>query len=43
MEECGRGHIVAISSSAGIMGSPYFTAYGLMSFRIISFQFRLYF
>ncbi|CAG2166811.1 unnamed protein product [Oppiella nova] len=28
MEECGRGHIVAIASSAGIMGSPYFTAYG---------------
>ncbi|CAG2110141.1 unnamed protein product [Medioppia subpectinata] len=28
MEECGRGHIVCIASSAGIMGSPYFTAYG---------------
>ena len=28
MERNNRGHIVAISSSAGIMGSPYFTAYG---------------
>lgn len=28
MERNNRGHIVAIASSAGIMGSPYFTAYG---------------
>lgn len=31
MERHNRGHIVAIASSAGIMGSPYFTAYGYSS------------
>ncbi|XP_054156994.1 estradiol 17-beta-dehydrogenase 11-like [Oppia nitens] len=35
MEEYGRGHIVAIASSAGIMGSPYFTAYGSTKFGIV--------
>lgn len=35
MEESGRGHIVAVASSAGIMGSPYFTAYGSSKYGIV--------
>jgi len=30
-----RGHIVAISSSAGIMGSAYFTAYGASKYGVV--------
>ncbi|KAI7697660.1 hypothetical protein SSS_05057 [Sarcoptes scabiei] len=38
MEKNNSGHIVAISSSAGIMGSRYFTAYGATKHAVVGFM-----
>nr|XP_046917014.1 epidermal retinol dehydrogenase 2-like [Dermatophagoides farinae] len=42
MEKNNSGHIVAIASSAGIMGSPYFTAYGASKHAVVGFMKCLY-
>nr|XP_027199816.1 epidermal retinol dehydrogenase 2-like [Dermatophagoides pteronyssinus] len=42
MEKNNSGHIVAIASSAGIMGSPYFTAYGASKHAVVGFMKCMY-